>query len=296
MRLSVPALVWSVYLAVSLVLLAFIAGPAYPLVVGGGALLLALLTVRKGFAWSPSVRDVGVLLGLYLVCVALFYLAFQVVTVGAEMALFVVFGAGLLLGVVGPLIHVVVVQRRPLADLGLTRARLPQTLALGVALAAIQAAITFPLVDFGPPETWLPLLVLALTVGLFEAVFFRGYMLAVLEPMVGVVPAVAAAALLYALYHVGYGMDAEEMLFLGGLGIVYTIAYALTRNVVVLWPLLTPLGSFFAEVRVGEIEMPMMAILGFVDLIGLMVAAIYLTSRWTKRHPAHAPAQPSLAH
>lgn len=295
MRLPIPALAWSVYLVVSLVLLAFIAGPAYPLVIGGGALLLALVLVPKRFAWSPAVRDIGVLSGLYLACVALFYLAFQVVGVGGEMALFIVFGTGLLLGVVGPLIHVVVVQRRPMADLGLTRARLPQTLALGVVLAAIQVAITFPLVDFGPPDTWLPLLVLALTVGLFEAIFFRGYMLAVLEPMVGVVPAVAAAALLYALYHVGYGMGVEEMLFLGGLGIVYTIAYALARNIFILWPLLTPLGSFFADVRGGEIEMPMVAILGFVDVLGLMAAATYLTWRWTKRHPARAQARLSLA-
>jgi membrane protease YdiL (CAAX protease family) len=296
MRWPVRALVWSAYLVVSLVLLVFVAGPLYPLVVGGGALLLALATVPKPFAWSPSFRDMSVLGGLYVACVALFFVAFQVVTVGSEMALFVVFGAGLLLGVVGPLIHVVVIQRRPMADLGLTRARLPETLALGVVLAAVQAAITLPLVTFGTPDTWLPLLVLALTVGLFEAIFFRGYLLAVLEPMIGVVPAVAAAALLYAMYHVGYGMGTEEMVFLGGLGIVYTVAYALTRNILVLWPLLTPLGSFFANVKGGEIEMPMVAILGFLDVIGLMVVAIYLTWRWTKRHPSTAAVRPSLAH
>jgi hypothetical protein len=232
---------------------------------------------------------------MYLTCVALFYVAFQVVTVGSEMILFVVFGAGLLLGVVGPLVHVVMVQGRPLADLGLTRARLPLTLALGVVLAVIQAAITFPLVTFGALDSWLPLLVLALTVGFFEAIFFRGYMLAILEPMLGVVPAVAMAALLYALYHVGYGMGPEEMLFLGGLGVVYTIAYALARNIVVLWPLLTPLGSFFADVRGGEIEMPMIAILGFVDVLGLMAAAIYLTWRWMRRHPRPTTAA-ALAH
>jgi hypothetical protein len=294
--MSMRALAWSAYSVVSIVLLAVIAGPAYPLVVGTGGLLLAVILVPKPFRWSPALRDLGALLVLYLVCVALFYVAFQVVTVGSEMVLFVVFGAGLLLGVVGPLLHVVVIQHRPLADLGLTRDRLPQTLALGVVLAAIQAAITFPLVTFGAPDTWLPLLVLALTVGLFEAIFFRGYTLAVLEPMVGVVPGVAVAALLYALYHVGYGMGAEEMLFLGGLGIVYTVAYALTRNIVVLWPLLTPLGSFFANVRGGEIEMPMIAILGFVDVIGLMVAAIYLTRRWTAKHAAGGQARLSHAH
>ena len=292
MRVPMRALLWSAYLVISLLLLVPIAGPAYPLVVGAGALLLALFAAPRAFAWSPRIRDIAALLAMYLTCVALFYVAFQVVTVGSEMVLFVVFGAGLLLGVIGPLVHVVAVQGRPLADLGLTRARLPMTLALSVVLAVLQAAITFPLVTFGAPDSWLPLLVLALTVGFFEAIFFRGYMLAILEPMLGVMPAVAVAALLYALYHAGYGMGSEEMLFLGGLGLVYTIAYALARNVFVLWPLLTPLGSFFANVRGGEIEMPMIAILGFVDVLGLMAAAIYITWRWTRQRlrPTTAPA------
>jgi membrane protease YdiL (CAAX protease family) len=285
MRVPSRALIWSAYLVVSLLLLTLLAGPSYPLVVGLGALGLAVFTLPKRFSWRPSLRDTAIVAALYVACVALFYLAFQVITVDNGMILFVIFGAGLLLGVGGPLVHVVIVQGRPLADLGLTSRRLRETLALGVVLAAIQAVITFPLISFGTPDTWLPLLVLALTGGLFEAVFFRGYLLAVLEPMLGIVPAVGVAALLYALYHVGYGMGGEEMLFLGGLGIVYTVAYAVTRNLAILWPLLTPLGSFFADVRGGEIELPMVAILGFVDVIGLMAAGLWLVHRWAERHP-----------
>ena len=33
------------------------------------------------------------------------------------------------------------------------------------------------------------------------------------------------------------------MVFLFGLGVLYAVAFALVRNVLVLWPLLTPLGS-----------------------------------------------------
>jgi hypothetical protein len=283
MTLSGRALAWTAYLVVSFILLMFVAGPTYPVVVGPLALGLALFTVQPGVLRSPALRDLIVLGALYAVCVIAFYIAFQVVTTGLEMVLFLVFGAGLLVGVAGPLIHVVVVQRRPLADLGLTRERLPTTLALGLLLAVIQAAVTLPLVRFGSPENWLPLAALALMVGLYEAIFFRAYVLAVLEPMIGLVPSVAVAAGLYALYHVGYGMGAEEMAFLAGLGLVYTVAYAAVRNVAVLWPLLTPLGSFFANVRAGDIEMPMIAILGFLEVIGLMVAAIWLAARWSSR-------------
>jgi hypothetical protein len=34
----------------------------------------------------------------------------------------------------------------------------------------------------------------------------RGGVIAILEPVLGIVPAVAASALPYAVYHVGYGM------------------------------------------------------------------------------------------
>ena len=285
MRSSIT-LTWSGYLVVSLLLLAVLAGPAYPLVVGGGALLLVLAIGPRSFAWSPRVRDGVVAVGLYAACVVLFYVAFQVVTQEAEMALFAFFGAGLLLGVVGPLVHVTWLQRRSLADLGLTRDRLPETVALGLVLAVVQAALTFPMVRFAAPEEWLPLLVLAITVGFFEAIFFRAYLVAVFEPMIGLVPAIAIAAGLYGAYHVGYGMAPDEMLFLAGLGIVYTIAYAVTRNILVLWPLLTPLGSFFSSVRGGDITMPMISILGFVDLLAVMGAAVYLVWRWTRRRSA----------
>jgi hypothetical protein len=285
MRPSGRALAWSAYLVLAFALLAISPGPWYPLLVTGLGLPLAWLTLRGGFRWSPAAMDAAIVLALYGLSVTLFFVAFQVVTVSSEIVLFVIFGAGLLVGVVGSLVHVVGIQRRPLADLGLTSQRLPETLLLGLVLAGLQAALVLPLVSFGAPDGWLPLLALALMVGIYEAIFFRAYLMAVFEPMVGVVPAVGLAALLYGLYHVGYGMDGEEMLFLGGLGIVYTVAYAVVRNVLVLWPLLTPVGSFFANVRAGDIEMPMIAILGFVEVIGLMAVSIYLAWRWTKRHP-----------
>ena len=84
---------------------------------------------------------------------------------------------------------------------------------------------------------WMPLLVLSLTVGVFEAVFFRGFVQGRLEDSFGTAAGVVGAATLYALYHVGYGMGSEEMLFLFGLGVVYAIAYRLVSNIIVLWPL-----------------------------------------------------------
>lgn len=281
---------WFVYLAGSLLLLEVVPSTLYPAVVIPLGLLVAVVA-------PPPVRlhvdvhahDLGRLAGLYAACVALFILAFQGFGLDNVAGLFLSFAAAMLVGVGGALLHVVVAQGRPLADLGLSRKGLPGTLALGLVLASIQVALTFPKVSFGPPDTWVPLLAMAVTVGLFEAVFFRGYVLAVLEPMFGTVVAVLASAVLYALYHVGYGMAPAEMLFLLGLGVVYAVAYAVARNILVIWPLLTPLGGFFANVAGGDIELPMAAILGFADVLGLMALAVFLASRWRRRQLARDP-------
>lgn len=97
---------------------------------------------------------------------------------------------------------------------------------------------------------------------------------------------------MYALYHVGYGMGADEMLFLFGLGVVYAIAFAVVRNVLVLWPLLVPMGSFFNSVEGDNIEMPWAAILGFLEVLALMATAVWLAVRHERRADRTHPAVP----
>jgi uncharacterized protein len=126
---------------------------------------------------------------------------------------------------------------------------------------------------------WVPLLVLSLAVGLFEAIFFRGFIQARLEASFGTGPAVAGAALLYALYHIGYGMAVGELGFLFALGVVYAVAYRLVQNVLVLWLLLTPLGAWFGNMEAGDIQLPWASILGFADVLGLMALVIWLAHR-----------------
>ena len=154
-----------------------------------------------------------------------------------------------------------------------------------VLFAGVQFSITLWGYDLPDPIDWVPLLVMALTVGVFESIFFRGFVQGRLEASFGAAPAVAIAALLYSLYHVGYGMGIDEMAFLLGLGIVYAVAFRVTRNVLVLWPLLTPLGSFFAQLESGDLvgALPWASILGFADVIALMATAIWLAHRHERK-------------
>ncbi len=197
--------------------------------------------------------------------------------------LFLCFAAGLLLGVVGPVVYQVWVRGRDLRSLGLGTHRWRGTLAMGLALAAAQFAVTLLGYSLPAAEQWVPLLGMSLVVGLFEAVFFRGFVQGRLEASFGPVAGVAGAAALYAVYHVGYGMGPSQTWFLLGLGVVYAVAYRLTENVLMVWPLLSPVGAFFTNLDSGDIDLPWASLMGFADVAVVMAAAIWFAHRRIRR-------------
>ena len=274
---------WCLWLVAAMISLAFLDLTFYGLVVPVSALVLAVISGPS--AWrrqGVDKLDLAVVAALYIAVVALFRVAFTVFTVTNVLGLFLCFGAGLVLGVAGPVFYTVS-RGRPLSGLGLTLGNWKPAVGLGLVLASIQFAITLLGYPLPEPAGWVPLLVMSLTVGAFETVFFRGFVQTRLSASFGRAPGIAIAAALYAAYHVGYGMSGEGMVFLFGLGVVYAVAFDLTRNVLVLWPLLTPLGSFFNNLNTGDIELPWAAILGFADVLGLMVASVWLGRRRLQR-------------
>jgi len=100
-----------------------------------------------------------------------------------------------------------------------------------------------------------PLVVMSLTVGLFEAIFFRGGIQPRREKAFDPIPAIPIAAASYALYHVGYGMTSSEMWFLFLLGIEFAIAFRVTRNILVLWPLYVAWWSLHQHLWRAEIAL-----------------------------------------
>lgn len=291
------ALVWVAFTIVAILSLAFGNLMVYGVGVPVAALALAIVCARLGLfqgagvslaRWTVDKADLVAVAVFYAAVVGLFKLAFGVFGTGNLLWFFLSFATALVIGVVGPIAYTVVVRHRTLASLGIGVHNLRSTMILAVVFAAAQFAVTLWGIRLPQPEDWIPLLTMAITVGVFEAVFFRGFIQGTLEPGLGVAPALAIAAALYALYHVGYGMGASDMLFLFGLGVVYTLAFRITGNVLAIWPLLTPLGSFFEQLRSGDLagQLPWASMLGFGDVLGVMAIAIWLGARYQRRHPA----------
>jgi membrane protease YdiL (CAAX protease family) len=228
--------------------------------------------------WQPD-RDTLVALVSYVLVVVGLHMAFQVFTTDRVAANFITFGPITLaaLGVAVPVFYTVLARGRPLSDLGLTTGQMLPSLILGLLLGWDSYRNTLATLGVTWSRAQVPLVAMALAVGLFEAIFFRGWLQLRFEEAFGMVPGLVLAALCYSLYHVGYGMTLDEMLFLFGLGLVFGSVFRLTRNVAVLWPFYTPIGGLYTNLREG-LTMPFEATYGFLLTLGLMAGLILFAS------------------
>jgi hypothetical protein len=187
-----------------------------------------------------------------------------------------VFGIGI------PLYWTVVVRKRPISDLGITTNRLWLSLALQVVLAVL--VIPGAIRDLRIPGATelIPLIALALAIGFFEAVFWRGWVLLRLEDAFGVIPAILLSSALYAAYHIGYAMPLSEITFLFVIGLMFAMAFRLTRSVFILWPIFQPMGQLVTLVREG-LPLPLLAALGFVEVLAVMWVLVWLAARYYKK-------------
>jgi membrane protease YdiL (CAAX protease family) len=243
--------------------------------------------------WRPN-RDLAAVAISWLLVVAALYTATVIVgqAVWGGFAYFLlsaVAGAALC-GVGIPLYWTVVVRKRPVADLGLTTRWLALSLVLQLVFAALQYMGTFAAGQLPPLSELAPLTALALTIGFFEAIFWRGWVLLRLEDAFGILPAIVLGSALYALYHVGYGMPASEIIFLFFIGVMYAVAFRLTKSVFLLWPIFQPMGQLVTLVK-DQLSLPLLAALGFLEALGLMLVLVWLAARYYRRHQAVIPAR-----
>lgn len=233
--------------------------------------------------WHPQ-RDTVVALLSYLLVVAALFIAFQVFTTEHVAANFITFGPITLagLGLALPLFYTVHVRHRPLSDLGLTTYRLLPSLALSLILGWDTYRNTLATLDVASTRAVVPLVVMVIAVGLFEAVFFRGWLQLRFEAAFGMVPGLLLGALCYSLYHIGYGMEPQELLTLFFLGVTFGAMFRLTKNLFVLWPFYTPVGGLFTNLSEG-LTMPFEATYGFLITLALMLSIMILAQRLYRR-------------
>jgi CAAX protease family protein len=165
---------WVVFVVVGLLVLDVFSDVVYAAVVISAAIVLSALTgERTSVRMNTDRRDLLWATAFYLGVVGLYRLAFGVFTPERTAPMFLSYATGMLLGTIGPLVYMVWFRGRPLSALGLGLHNLRTTLALAVMFGAAQFSITLWGIDLPDPVDWVPLLISALTTGVFESIFFR---------------------------------------------------------------------------------------------------------------------------
>jgi membrane protease YdiL (CAAX protease family) len=247
--------------------------------------------------WNPGLDLAAVLLSWLLVTGSL-YTATVIVTpeLGGGMPYFFLYAVltATIFGVGIPLLWLVVYRKRPIQDLGITTKYLGLSIVLQLGLAAIQYVGTLAQVSLPPIKQLLPLLALALTIGFFEALFWRGWVLLRLEESFGLIPAILIGSLLYAAYHIGYAMPISEIYFLFFIGVLYAVCFRLTRNIFLLWPIFQPMGQLVTLSR-DQLQLPLIASVGFIEVLVIMGTLVWLANRHCQKHQALKKGQTALS-
>lgn len=240
------------------------------------------------FRWQPK-KDLLVVLLSYVLVVTAVYAANH--WIGAEawggmgyFAVYAVVGATLF-GIGIPLYWMIVVRKQNLASLGITKKRLVLNIGLQVVFSTALYLSVYLETPFPSFEALIPLICLSLCIGLFEAIFWRGWVQMRLEESFGVLPGIVLGSLLYAAYHIGYGMPVSEMTFLFFIGLMFAVVFRLTRNIFILYPFFQPLGQLKTLVN-DKLSLPLLASLGFVEAAALMVVLIVLAGRFSRKSKA----------
>jgi membrane protease YdiL (CAAX protease family) len=245
-------------------------------------------TLRQVFTlrWKPG-KDLAVVALSWILVVASLYTATVIVgdKVWGGMAYFTLYAivGATLFGIGLPLYWMTVVQKRPLSDLGITTRGLGLSIVLQLIFSALQFSGTLAKTQMPSFATVLPLVALALCIGFFEAIFWRGWVLLRLEESFGMIPAILIGSALYAAYHIGYGMPSSEMFFLFFIGIMFAVIFRLTKNIFILWPLFQPMGQLITLIKDG-LTLPVAASLGFIDALALMFVLIWFAAKYYKKH------------
>jgi uncharacterized protein len=249
-------------------------------------------TVREVFTfrWRPSLDLLAVAVSWVLVVAGLYTATFLIGTKPlGGMGYFLTYAVltALIFGFCGPVAWMLFVRKSSPDSLGITSRKLALSIAIQVTLAAIQLFLVRNSLRLPDIVTLLPLLALCLSIGLFEAVFWRGWVQLRLERAFGVIPGIVIASVLYALYHVGYGMPVSEMTFLFFIGLMFAVVFRVTASIFILWPVFQPMGQLMTLIK-DNLQLPPAAAIGFLEVLVLMIVAAIVTYKISRKRTTGA--------
>lgn len=218
---------------------------------------------RRILAWQPE-SDTLIALATLLAFSLCYYAG------SAINSLFLWFGI-LVFGTAIPLWTVLCRRRETLAGVGITRKFLLTSLAISLVLGAGSAYQLAALANAMGADIASHLVANFLV--LWEPFFVFGWLYLRWERAFGWLPAIVLTGLGFMLQHLG-SVPVEAAAGFGVFAIMFAIAFAVVRNLVVLWPLFYPVASGIGTLQAGFV-------MGWSDAgISVIVLVLQLASFW----------------
>lgn len=201
-----------------------------------------ILTVR----YSPD-KSLLVAIGAWAFVVVFNFLAFAQKSM-IDTIIFYDVGLLFFAGVLIPVFYTRYSRRAALREIGLARAKWKLSSLIGLIATAVfvaPALMGANLSGLGRPDVFVPLLILILVSGFFEAVFFRGFIQLTFERGFGIIPGILIGSIMYSLYHIGYPgwATVQNILSLFLVGMVYAVVFRTTSEILNQWPIFIPAGA-----------------------------------------------------
>lgn len=199
------------------------------------------------FKWQPS-RDTAVAFvsGLIVIALSVALLPFEG-TAGERVAFLVlrdlvmIFGFGFAI----PIYYTLFVERNPLSEQGITRRRWVVSLMVNIVLAALFALIfASEMAETGQTIVLSPATLGAIfyimVAGIFEILFFYGFLQLRFERAFGVIPGIILAAAFYSLHHAGFQPEFADLFLVG---VTYMTVFHYTRSLLIIYPFFWGVGA-----------------------------------------------------
>lgn len=208
---------------------------------------------------------------------------------GTQVNPLLLYAGVLAVGTLLPAWAVFALLRGSWSDLGITRHRLVLSLAVAAVFGAGSAFQVFQLAAQAGVDPWSHIVANVLV--FWEPFFVFGWLYLAWERAFGIVPAVALTSVGFALQHVG-SVGWELVASFGAFGALFAIIFAVTRNLLILWPLAYGVSSGIGTLQSGlhfgwDVVVPSAAL-----LLGQFVI-LAVADRWWLRPERAATVRPA---
>lgn len=150
----------------------------------------------------------------------------------------------LFLGFFTPTYYILIIKKKNISVLGITKNKLTLSLAINVAagISLLVMFISTNTKDISFNIYSFYAITYILTAGIFEMVFIYGFLRYEFERAFGILPAILLTAIFYSLHHAGFQPEFTKLFFVG---IMYVTVFYFTHNIFSIFPFFWGVGAIW---------------------------------------------------